>query len=623
MTKFIREIFALFLILGLVACGGGGGSPGNTSGGAEFFVSAPLEINLLPGETRSYSIGGGVPGYTASTGNSALIATIKDKTLTLTAVGSGKSTVSVKDATGKEVLITVNLNTGVDLYTSAPSDIVVAVGSTSEIFYAGGGGGLYSVSSSNTDIATVGVRGNQFVINGVSGGTAKVVVADSMGKSIPINVIVGSPNDIFTTAGDKVNVAVGGASLYKVGGGTTSYFVSSNDTSIATAKIVGNDLLISGIATGTTDINVKDTAGHNKTINVTVGAGAVDLFVTAPAAVVIPVNSGPIAYTIGGGKAPYTATSSNASVVTATVNGTTLTLRGLTSGTANVVVTDALGKTKPIAVTVGTASNVPLFTDAPSALTLTVDTVRSYRVAGGTGPYTVASSNVDVVDVVAQPSTSNGNVFDIKAKAIGTANIVIKDSLGVAVPVAVTVNSGSAIALTSFPATGAGIIGQVVSFKLLGGSPAYSIANSNPNIATAPGSVTNSGDSFTVTLVNIGTTTLTVTDAKGQSISILVTVSQENQTLRVQPANLSITADELKKQDVTLYVYGGKPAYRVFMADTKAPTPTLTTTANGAILQLSKDCTGGAAGPRTYQYTIVDSVGASVNASLTLDKICP
>ncbi len=87
MTKFIRELFALFLILGLVACGGGGGSPGNTNHNEDLFVSAPAQINLLPGETRTYIIGGGVPAYTVSTGNSAIKASINDKTLTITAVG--------------------------------------------------------------------------------------------------------------------------------------------------------------------------------------------------------------------------------------------------------------------------------------------------------------------------------------------------------------------------------------------------------------------------------------------------------------------------------------------------------------------------------------------------------
>ncbi len=624
MMKFIREIFALVLIMSLVACGGGGGSPGNTSNNVDFFVSAPSTLVMLPGETRTFSIGGGVPAYSVSTSNSAIQASISDKVLTLKAVGTGSATVVVKDATGKSSSIEVTLGSGIDLFTTAPSTVVVGVGLTSEVFSIGGGSRVFEVSSSDTRIATVAMRGDQFIITGVNGGKATVTVADTLSKKVSIDVIVGSNDAIFTTAGTDVTLGIGNANLYKVGGGTTVYSVSSADTNIATAKITGSDLLITGIATGKTVVNVRDSAGNPLSINVTVGLGGVELFTTAPATLVLPVGSSAANFAIGGGKAPYAAISSNAAVVVATVSGTNMSLRPIAAGTATVSITDALGKKISVSVTVGSGTNVDLFTDAPSAVTLTVDAVRSYKVAGGTGPYSVTSSNGDVIEVVNQPSTNNGNVFDIKAKAIGSANVVIKDSLGKTVTIAVTVNSGSAVILSSLPAAGGGRIGEVVSFKLVGGSPAYAIANSNPNVATAPASVTNSGDSFTVTLVNVGTTTLTVTDTKGQSIAIVVTVTAENNVLRVQPNSLAITADELNTKDITLYVYGGKPGYTVFVGNTKGPTPTLTPTANGAILQLAhKDCRAGAAGPITYSYTIVDSVGASVIANLTLDKICP
>ena len=201
MTKFIREIFALFLVLGLVACGGGGGSPGNVSGGVDFFVSAPDKINMFPGETRTFSIGGGVPGYSVSTGNSAVQASITDKVLTIKALGTGSSSVVVKDAAGKTVLIEITLGSGVDIYTTAPDTVVIGVGQTSEVFSIGGGTRVFNVTSSDTRNATVGMRGDQFIINGIAGGKATVTVADTLGKKVSINVIVGSDDNIYTTAG--------------------------------------------------------------------------------------------------------------------------------------------------------------------------------------------------------------------------------------------------------------------------------------------------------------------------------------------------------------------------------------------------------------------------------------
>jgi len=614
MTKFIREIFALILILGLVACGGGGGSPGNTSGGAEFFVSAPLQLTMLPGETRTFALGGGVPAYTASTGNSIVSATIKDKTLTITALGSGSSTVSVKDATGKEVLITITLGTGLEIYSSAPGDIVVPVGGTSEIFYAGGGSGLYSITSSNTNVATVGLRGNQFVINGVSGGTAKVVVSDSLGKPVNINVIVGSPDKVFTTAGADVQLAVGGASLYKVGGGTTSYFASSTDTSVVTAKIVGNDLLLSGIAVGVATVNVTDTTGTAATaIKVTVGAGNIGLFVTAPANVIIPVNSGAVNYTIGGGKAPYSAVSSNASVATAAVNGTTLTLRGITAGSADIVVTDSAGKPITVKVTVGTGTTTALFTTAPASINIGValdtDAPLTYTINGGQAPYTVTSANPSVASVVLA-----GNNFTIKGLAAGTSQIVVKDAAGTPVTINVTVTAAGAATLDVFPNGATGSVSDILTFRVAGGSPNYTITNSNPSIATVtPTSVVANG-TFTATLLSAGSTVVTIQDSKGQVKTITITSTQSSPLLRLSPSALSI--GEASTNSADLFAYSGTAPYTAYTSDPVRVPVTMT----GNKLTIGTVAAGVRCVASDYAVTVtvVDSLGASATSAITI-----
>lgn len=58
-------------------------------------------------------------------------------------------------------------------------------------------------------------------------------------------------------------------------------------------------------------------------------------------------------FSIMGGTTPYTATSSNIAVATASVSGSTLTVSGVSTGDAPVVLLDAAGTRINLAVTVG------------------------------------------------------------------------------------------------------------------------------------------------------------------------------------------------------------------------------------------------------------------------------
>jgi hypothetical protein len=96
------------------------------------------------------------------------------------------------------------------LYTTAPSAITITSGS-SPTYSIGNGRSPYTVTSSNTSVVTTNLNGSTLTINGITGGTAQVMVADAMGKSVPVNVTVlskgqtGIPPSLFPptlTVGD-------------------------------------------------------------------------------------------------------------------------------------------------------------------------------------------------------------------------------------------------------------------------------------------------------------------------------------------------------------------------------------------------------------------------------------
>ncbi|MBI1835071.1 MAG: pilus assembly protein N-terminal domain-containing protein, partial [Burkholderiales bacterium] len=479
--KFFRAVLVMSLFALLSACGGGGGSAGNTSGVA-LFSTASDKVTILPGAAQTYNVGGGIPGYSATSSSGAATVSINGKVLTITGSGSGTTVVTITDAAGTKIAIDVTVGTGsefftsapekvsvgigattstfvagggsgiyivasgnrqivtvtqsgsqffltgvsvgtttvtvsdnaggsakidvtvgsgVDLYTTAPSAVTVAVGSSSAIYSIGGGSQVYSISSGDQSIATVGISNrNEFIISGKAGGSTVVIVKDSLGKSVNIDVVVGSKTKLFSTAAPDIKLDVGGSNIFKVGGGTTVYNVGSSNNSVATASLSGNDLTIVGVATGVATIIVTDSASNSLTINVSVGTGAITpLFTSAGSDIVVSLGSQPT-FNVSGGKAPYSISSTNSAVVSALISGSTMTISGISEGSAKVILTDAAGAKVTVNVTVGSGLVVPLFTTAPSTVTIAPLAVATYTVGGGTAPYTFTSNNTAVASVV-------------------------------------------------------------------------------------------------------------------------------------------------------------------------------------------------------------------------------
>jgi len=623
MTKLIRAFFAMTVITLLSACGGGGGSAGNTSGVA-LFTSAAEKITISPGEVQTYNIGGGIPNYIATSSSSAVSVQVNGKTLRITGGSGGSAVIAVTDASGAKVLIEATVGSGIDLYTSAPSTVSVSVGGTSAVYTIGGGSQVYVVSTSDKRIATVGqTASREFVITGQSGGKAVVTVKDTLGKEVKIDVVVGTVDSLFSTAAKDVTVEAGGTNSYKVGGGSTIYFADSNNTAVARAVITGNDLVITGISTGKAVVIVRDSTNGSLEINVTVGTGTpTPLFTTASATIVIAPSTSP-SFTIGGGRAPYRVSSSNASIVTATVSGANLTLNGVAKGAGQVIVTDSAGSTVTINVTVGTGTIVPLFTTAPGSVTVVSPASATYSIGGGTAPYTVTSSNVAVASV-----TSSESGFAVKGESTGTAQVIIRDSLGASVTVSVTVTAAASVPLEVLPGDSTGAVGDTLTFNISGGSSPYTISNNNPSIAT----VVQTGATFTAKLLNVGATKVVIIDAQNKSVEVTITATASNSLLRISPA--SITVGEDSTNDVGLTIYGGTGPYRAFTSDlvlSSVPAGSIAQVATGTIFNVglgskTNRCvnvidTSGAiirGGVYAITITVLDSNGASATTTLNI-----
>ena len=147
-----------------------------------------------------FTVGGGIPSYTAATATSGIIANIKDKILTVTAVAGGTSQLTVTDSAGSKVTIAVTIGTGIPLFTSAPNDFSLAVGAKTSSFIIGGGSAEYNVSVDNPAIVGLSWINNSFSLVALAAGSANVTVADSMGGKISLKVTVTSGGTTGSTS---------------------------------------------------------------------------------------------------------------------------------------------------------------------------------------------------------------------------------------------------------------------------------------------------------------------------------------------------------------------------------------------------------------------------------------
>lgn len=528
--------------------------------GVDLFTTAPSTLVVGVGSTTStYQIGGGSEVYSLASSDRN-VATIVQPTLRSFAVigqSGGRAVITVTDTQGKAVKIDIVVGSLVDLYTTAPSLVTVAIGGTSAVYSIGGGSQVYSVTTSDKRIATVGqTTSSEFVITGQVGGKAVVTIKDTNGKEIKIDVVVGTVDALYSTAAGDVTLEVGGANSYKVGGGTTSYSVGSSNVGVARADIIGNDLIITGVGTGKATLIVRDSTTGSLTINVTVGGGTpMPLFTSALSDIVIAPSTSPT-FAIGGGRAPYQASSSNTSVVTTSVASSTLTITGIAVGNAKVNIQDAAGTVIPINITVGSGTVIPLFTTAPASVTLASASSATYAIGGGTAPYSVNSSNLGVATV-----TVNGSSYTVTGKSAGTAVLVVRDSLGTSTSVNLTVSSTGFLALNVLPGDSTGAVGDTLNFRISGGSAPFTVLNNNPSIAT----VEQTTDMFTAKLLNVGSTTVTVSDSQGVNVRVVITANAANSVLRLSPSTLEI--GENSTSSINMEVKGGTPPYRVFIGD--------------------------------------------------------
>ncbi|MDY6971657.1 MAG: SBBP repeat-containing protein [Thermodesulfobacteriota bacterium] len=417
-----------------------------------------------------------------------------------------------------------------------------------------GGTGVYSVSSSDSSVATATVQGYIITITATGPGNATIAVTDTSTNSAVVSVMVTADPSIFRVTPTSLNLSEGQSGTLTISGGASPYTAVSSDISMADVVLNGDTAVVTGVAEGPAIITVTDKDFNSITVSVTVTYA---IAVTPPT---LSITEGDmVTVSISGGESPYSASSSNTSVATASVSGSTVTITGNGEGAATVTVTDNNSISASISVTVSALT--PLLSISPSSIDITEGDMGTVSISGGESPYGASSSNTSVAT-----ASVSGSTVTITGNGEGAATVTVTDNNFSSASISVTI-SALTLLLSVSPSSIGITEGDTDTVSISGGESPYSASSSNISVATA--SV--SGGIVTITGTGEGSATVTVTDNNFSSASISVTVSASIQPLSVTPSNLTITEGNTGHLRIT----GGTGFYRVSSSETSIVTAVL------------------------------------------------
>ncbi len=327
-------------------------------------------------------------------------------------------------------------------------------------------------------------------------------------QSASVTMPSGSNYQTVSLSQSSVAVAIGQSTSLNIYGGTSPYTMTSSVNNIFQPAIGTSTLTIVGLNGGSGTLTVCSSGSSvgcaNLSVTVT-GSGTTCLACLALSQSTVTMNVGGTAnVTIYPGSnystVFYVGGSSNSSVASATISGTSLTLYANAAGTTTMSICQQAGQCASLTVTVSGIVNNPISL-SQSTVSLNVGTTTTVTVLG-TGPFTLGSNTNPNVAT----ATLNGNVITVHAGNYSSSTSAV-------IAVCQATNGGTCASLTVLVSGQSTYVtpitfsqntptltyGQTTNITVIGGGP-YTIAyNSNPTAVNA----TISGNLLVLTPTNV------------------------------------------------------------------------------------------------------------------------
>jgi len=482
------------------------GNTGSTSISVGGGVSVqPSSLTLPPrGSTTFVASGGSGSAFTFTLLTNASGGSVNAVTGAYVAGATGSVTdvLKVSDALGSSTTVNITVSAGLTLTPSALSVAPLGQGTFSVSGGAGSGYGfaLSSAPSGGRIDALTGAY-----VAGAAGGVVDVVTAtDLLGNRITANVTVTAALAAVVPA---LTVPPRGTATIAVAGGAPPYVftLTTNGSLGAVDPMTGS--YTAGVTPATTDVvSISDKNGATTSAVITVGDG---LSIAPASPTVAPRQSIPFGASGGSGTGYLYVLTTNASGGTI-VAATGVYTAGGTGGVADVVtVTDSLGNTDTVTVSVGGT----LVLNA-SATTVPPRGSLTFTASGGSGTGYVFALTGNASGGTVDPTTGiyragfTGDVTDV---------VTVTDSLGNVASASIPVGHGLRVTIgvttvapgQSFPLVVSGGSGSGYQFALTSNQSMGSISGAGVYQAGAIGDVTD---------------VVTVTDTLGNLVTVSISV---------------------------------------------------------------------------------------------------
>jgi hypothetical protein len=338
-----------------VTVGGGGNSSSVTF--------SPTSVNLAVGQSSSVFINAGYLGsslYISNNSNSSVVsASISGSTLYLQAGNIGSSTITVcqnSSACGY-LYVTVGGTGGNGSISLSQTSLSLNVGqsSTISVYNNGNSNGSYYVSgNSNSNVASASISGSSLYVNALSAGSTSIIVCQSSYSSscatlyVTVSGVLGantnlwfSPSNPNLYVGQSLAVSIN-SSAYSTAYpyNNSAYSISSNSNSnVVSANVSGTALNLYANQNGSSNITVCSSAlGFCGTLYVTVGGGSSygngSIILSQTTLGLNVGQSSTVNVSGNGGYGYYISNNSNPGVVSASFNGSVLTVYAISNGSS-------------------------------------------------------------------------------------------------------------------------------------------------------------------------------------------------------------------------------------------------------------------------------------------------
>lgn len=312
-----------------------------------------------------------------------------------------------------------------------------------------GGVPPYRVVSTEQAIAVATLDGNRLIIGGQNAGSTQVTVSDYAGQSVQLSVTVGTSIPLYTTAPAALSLGVGPteARTFRVAGGVKPYVITGSAPLVATVtQLDAEQWRIQGVAIGDMKVRIRDAAGTELEVAVTVGSPELRISTDS---LTLPIGI-PATVVLSGGQKPYAVAGGIPSAIQVRLvpgSDSEFEILGLlATGDVDVVFSDATGKTVKTKVTINTATTQ--IRVSPSAIALAEQSgsaVKFNVFTAAKGDLTVFSSNPGLVAIsaVTKPEFNPDGTVKTFGSFVGTVSGTACVAANTAVTLTVIDSNGS------------------------------------------------------------------------------------------------------------------------------------------------------------------------------------